>query len=132
DWLASHGVPKANAQVMFDGYRHFTPHTAADYGAEMKSRSAVGFSIWRTLAQNEWDAWKPVIETGVATYGGSSPPGCGYVGPNSTIASGQHVTSCDGRFTLSMQASDGNLVLYMGSTPLWADYVLGKPGAWAM
>jgi hypothetical protein len=189
DWLYSHGVPKAKAQVMFDGYRHFTPHTAADYGAEMSSRGAVGFSIWRTLAPNEWDQWKPVIETGVATYAGStsttppatcsavgarqcvsgdayeecvstagspawSSPGscsanspgttcsggycvgtittCGYVGPNTKLAPGERITSCDGRFTLIMQSSDGNLVLYMGSTPLWASNVLNHAGAYAI
>lgn len=138
DFMYAYGVPKANAQLMFDGYRHFTPHTAADYGAEMKSRGAVGFSIWRTLAANEWDAWKPVIETGVATWPGTTPPppppppNCGYAGPNTTLASGQSITSCDGRFHLDMQSSDGNLVLYMGGTPLWANHVLGKPGAWAI
>jgi hypothetical protein len=35
------------------------------------------------------------------------------------------LTSCDGRFNLVAQG-DGNLVLYMGSTPLWHTHTNGK------
>jgi hypothetical protein len=56
---------------------------------------------------------------------------CGVAIANTVIASGQSLTSCDGRFTLAMQASDGNLVLYMGNTALWSAGTAGNPGAYA-
>jgi hypothetical protein len=46
---------------------------------------------------------------------------CGLLQPGQSLARGQSVSSCDARFTLAMQ-TDGNLVLYQGSTPLWASY----------
>jgi hypothetical protein len=41
-----------------------------------------------------------------------------------SLIRGQHITSPDGRFTLEVQAQDGNLVLYeYGKRPLWASGV---------
>jgi hypothetical protein len=57
---------------------------------------------------------------------------CGVAVANTTIGSGGSLTSCDGRFTLSMQASDGNLVLYFGNTPLWSSNTAGNPGAYVV
>ena len=48
-----------------------------------------------------------------------NPATCGTLTANQSLAIGQTLVSCDGRFTLTMQ-SDGNLVLYQGSTALWA------------
>jgi len=59
----------------------------------------------------------------------ANPPGavnlpeiqfCGTLLPGEMIATGDTIASCDGRFRLPMQ-SDGNVVLYQGNTPLWAD-----------
>ncbi len=44
--------------------------------------------------------------------------GCGIIRPGYGLPSGTAMKSCDGRFELRMQ-TDGNLVLYMGTTPLW-------------
>ena len=53
------------------------------------------------------------------------PPGCGILASGASLANGQSVTSCDGRFTLVIQG-DGNLVLYQaGVGALWANYVFG-------
>jgi len=53
------------------------------------------------------------------------PAGCGGLQPGTGIARGEGVTSCDGRFTLTMQ-SDGNLVLYLkGLGALWSTHTSG-------
>jgi hypothetical protein len=55
------------------------------------------------------------------------------VRPGEILASGGSINSCDGRFTLDMQASDGNLVLYWnGHGALWASKTQGNPGAYAV
>jgi hypothetical protein len=46
----------------------------------------------------------------------------------STLAGGDHLVSCDGRFSLDMQATDGNLVLYFGSDALWSSTTSGHAG----
>jgi hypothetical protein len=43
---------------------------------------------------------------------------CGLLTRGEYLGPGQSVTSCDGRFRLTMQ-TDGNLVLYQGTTALW-------------
>jgi len=43
---------------------------------------------------------------------------CGMLTRNESLGWGDSVSSCDGRFRLTMQ-TDGNLVLYQGSTALW-------------
>jgi subtilase family serine protease len=61
------------------------------------------------------------------------PGSCSYVRPGETLLSGGSINSCDGRFTLDMQASDGNLVLYWnGHGALWASKTQGNPGAYAV
>jgi len=41
------------------------------------------------------------------------------------ISTGQQINSPDGRFRL-VQQTDGNLVLYFGGSPLWANYAFGS------
>jgi hypothetical protein len=51
-----------------------------------------------------------------------------FLEPGSALFSNQRKTSCDGRFYLLLQ-TDGNLVLYEGTTPLWATGTQGtSPG----
>jgi len=61
----------------------------------------------------------------------SSGGGCGSLTANQQLAVNQSTLSCDGRFTLILQG-DGNLVLYEGSTPLWASNTAGKASAKAI
>lgn len=59
----------------------------------------------------------------------ANPPGavylpeiqtCGTLLPGEMLPGGGTMPSCDGRFSFPMQF-DGNVVLYQGNTPLWAD-----------
>jgi hypothetical protein len=65
---------------------------------------------------------------GAGTSGVCGAP-CGILAPGSELSPGEHLVSCDGRFDLEMQATDGNLVLYFGSTALWTPSTEGNPGA---
>jgi hypothetical protein len=57
---------------------------------------------------------------------------CGVLPAGGTLQPGQTLDSCDGRFTLAMQAADGNLVLYFnGQGSLWDTGTDGNPGAFA-
>ena len=55
-------------------------------------------------------------------------PTCGELRAGGRLSRGESAMSCDGRFTLAMQG-DGNLVLYMGATPLWASGTDGTGGS---
>jgi len=60
------------------------------------------------------------------------PPSCGVMAVNQKITSGETITSCNGRFKLTMQ-SDGNLVEFgMDGRPLFNSGTFGHPGAWAI
>jgi hypothetical protein len=54
--------------------------------------------------------------------------GCGSISADQGLVPGQTFRSCDGRFGLVLQW-DGNVVLYQGSTPLWATNTVGKSTA---
>jgi hypothetical protein len=68
-----------------------------------------------------------------AQVGNPSPPApppapCGLLPSAASLGPGASVTSCDGRYTFVVQASDGNVVEYEGSTPLWNSHTEGHPG----
>lgn len=69
----------------------------------------------------EWRIVAGAIPAGTSdpTACGGSSSNCGTLTANQSLASNQSLVSCDGRFNLIMQG-DGNLVLYEGSTVLWA------------
>jgi lysozyme len=79
------------------------------------------------------------------TGGGASPPppppvqgpptgkpapatACGGLAPGQGLVAGESLSSCDGRFSLSMQ-TDGNLVLYRnGAGAVWSSHTYGSDG----
>ncbi|HEX3786081.1 MAG TPA: beta-galactosidase [Pseudonocardiaceae bacterium] len=68
----------------------------------------------------EWNVVPGAAPAGTPTPASCAPPAaCGTLTANEYLGSNGALTSCDGRFNLIMQ-SDGNLVLYEGSTVLWA------------
>jgi hypothetical protein len=58
----------------------------------------------------------------------SSAPSCGELAPGQTLGPNASVASCGGQYTFVVQASDGNVVEYQGSTPLWASNTEGHGG----
>ena len=69
----------------------------------------------------------PVWATGTWGHTVPGPTQCGKMTAPQGLASGTSLSSCDGQYTLSMQG-DGNLVLYHGSSALWATGTNGKGG----
>lgn len=63
---------------------------------------------------------------------GSTPIGdCGWATGTTYLWPGEHLASCDERFSLNMQ-TDGNLVLrHHQDGALWQSHTYGTPGAWA-
>ena len=58
----------------------------------------------------------------------ATPASCGVLNPSEGLGIGQSLSSCDGRFTLTLQPS-GNLVLNQGATTLWASNTTGAYAA---
>jgi hypothetical protein len=76
-----------------------------------------------TLA--EWSVVPGAAPSGTPGCTGSSAPGCGELTANQQLDTNQSLASCNGDYTLIMQG-DGNLVLYQGSTALWASNTVGS------
>jgi hypothetical protein len=75
----------------------------------------------------EWSVVAGAAPSGTATPSncvGSTSPACGTLTANHELTANQSLTSCNGDYTLIMQG-DGNLVLYQGSTALWASNTAG-------
>ena len=75
----------------------------------------------------EWNVVPGAAPAGTAApsnCAGSVSAACGTLTANHELTSGQSLTSCNGDYTLTMQG-DGNLVLYQGSTALWASNTAG-------
>ena len=75
----------------------------------------------------EWNVVPGAAPAGTAApsnCAGSVSTACGTLTANHELTSGQSLTSCNGDYTLTMQG-DGNLVLYQGSTALWASNTAG-------
>jgi hypothetical protein len=75
----------------------------------------------------EWSVVAGAAPSGTATpsnCAGSTSPTCGTLTANQELTANQSLTSCNGDYTLIMQG-DGNLVLYQGSTALWASNTAG-------
>jgi hypothetical protein len=61
----------------------------------------------------------------------TTPTACTDMFGGQGLYPNQSISSCDGRFDLVLQ-SDGNLVLYQGTTPLWASNTVGRNSAEAI
>jgi hypothetical protein len=57
--------------------------------------------------------------------GGGTTGSCGELTANVSLTANQSLASCNGDYSLIMQG-DGNLVLYQGSTALWASNTAGS------
>jgi hypothetical protein len=57
--------------------------------------------------------------------GGGTTGACGELAANVSLTANQSLASCNGAYSLIMQG-DGNLVLYQGSTALWASNTVGS------
>ena len=107
------------------------------------SRTAVGGDAYRFLRQMDPGADNtfaprrgPHFSTSTsATMAGAGfiPPfsdtagvGTDHLNPGEAMALGSHLQSKNGRFRLDFQKSDGNLVLYSGSAPLWNSGTRGR------
>jgi chitinase len=83
--------------------------------------------VCSSVAQSDWDFTKFS-----ARFAGATPPvgngASNQLTAGHRLTSGQQVSSSSGRFHLIMQ-SDGNLVLYDGSSPIWATGTWNLPAA---
>jgi hypothetical protein len=61
-----------------------------------------------------------------------SPPKPDTLRANDTLSAGNYLLDARGKFTASMQAQDGNFVLYSPNQPLWASRTAVNPNAWAI
>jgi hypothetical protein len=75
------------------------------------------------------DAAPPASPTPTPTPPPTPPPTptCGELTPGQSLAQGAYASSCNGEYMLLMQG-DGNVVLYEGSTVLWATGTNGAGG----
>jgi hypothetical protein len=76
-----------------------------------------------TLA--EWSVVPGAAPSGTPSCTSSTSGSCGELTANQELTSNQSLASCNGDYSLIMQ-SDGNLVLYQGSTALWASGTVGS------
>jgi hypothetical protein len=72
----------------------------------------------------EWSVVAGAAPSGTPGCTGSTSS-CGELTANQELTSNQSLASCNGDYTLIMQG-DGNLVLYQGSTALWASGTVGS------
>ena len=61
----------------------------------------------------------------LSSGGGGTTGSCGELTANVSLTANQSLASCNGDYSLIMQG-DGNLVLYQGSTALWASNTAGS------
>jgi hypothetical protein len=73
----------------------------------------------------EWSVVAGAAPSGTPGCTSTPPSSCGELAANVSLTSNQSLASCNGDFSLTMQ-SDGNLVLYQGSTALWASGTVGS------
>ncbi|GAM46701.1 hypothetical protein [Nocardia seriolae] len=65
-----------------------------------------------------------ISEQAILRVVATPPTGCGVMRRGDGLCPGHSLSSCDGRFTLTLQG-DGNLVLTQTGTPIWASATNG-------
>ena len=103
------GLP-AGLSISSSGLISGTPTTAATSNVTVTATDTTGAS---GSASFTW------------TISGSTTGSCGELTANQQLAANQSLASCNGDYSLIMQG-DGNLVLYQGSTALWASNTVGS------
>ncbi len=78
----------------------------------------------QTLTVDQDNGGWNIHELTFANSGGTTGS-CGELTANQQLTANQSLASCNGDYSLIMQG-DGNLVLYQGSTPLWASNTVGS------
>jgi hypothetical protein len=76
-----------------------------------------------TLA--EWSVVPGAAPSGTPSCTSGTTGSCGELSANQELTANQSLASCNGDYTLIMQGDD-NLVLYQGSTALWASNTVGS------
>jgi GH25 family lysozyme M1 (1,4-beta-N-acetylmuramidase) len=116
-WIAAYG-PSCPALPQ-DGWTNWTMWQYSDGGGHLDHDVFNG-----SLSQLKAMSGAP---SGPVTPKPKAPTGCDTIEPGRGLAAGESFKSCDGRLSLDMQ-TDGNLVLYLGPTALWATGTYGTDG----
>jgi len=124
-------VLRASAVAIWGSARDVRTDTfATGWDGPAGSRTSLAADASAVMALNL------AVEWGIAVEGSSpSPPPppppsapCGELAAGDVLAPGASITSCNGRYRLVVQAHDGNLVMYEGSSALWASGTTGHGG----
>ena len=119
-------APDARSVSMHDGS---PPHDAASAPDGSVDATALDLDAGHDAATDAFVAVDAGLDAGTDAHDAALP--CGGLASGAILQSGQSVLSCDGRFDLEMQPSDGNLVLYFAGAALWDAETAGNPGAYA-
>jgi Alpha-L-arabinofuranosidase B, catalytic/Carbohydrate binding module (family 6) len=131
------GLRLSSPSGVTDGL-HIANASGANLSGNINVPSTGGWQTWttvnatvslpagqQTLTVDQDNGGWNIHELTFANSGGSGGSSCGELTANVSLAANQSVASCNGDFTLIMQG-DGNLVLYQGSTALWASNTVGS------
>ena len=118
-WSSGHWDPRAHLRQVLNGVENGS--------CDRDEAVAADFGQWGPSAPKPPPPPPPPPQ-GPPTASPAKPSGCGTIPSGHGLVDGEGFSSCDGRFTLSMQ-SDGNLVLdHNGVGPLWSTQTHGTDG----
>jgi hypothetical protein len=109
------------------GSYHLVDSSGTVIPQEAVSGGICGAADLSAASLTEWSVVSGGIPAGTATPSGcgSDSSSCGTLTANQQLDANQSLASCNGDYDLIMQG-DGNLVLYQGSTALWASNTAGS------
>jgi GH25 family lysozyme M1 (1,4-beta-N-acetylmuramidase) len=124
-WVANWGVACPSLPGPWSNYAFWQ---YADNGSVPGISGAVDLDRFNGTLAELTGLGAPPPPAGPPTQKPAAPTGCGAIAPGHGLSAGEAVSSCDGRFSLAMQA-DGNLVLYRnGAGAVWATGTDGSDG----